>query len=723
MLICSLQPLLAATGYASCYGNYQNHLGDNNVACGMGNFMTGEDFTYTTAICQTWASTACGSCYQVQCTGGKTANVACTGSTTNVRVIDTLGGACTGTGQNVHVFDLSTVPYSALATEGGNPIGCSGEYYVEYSAVSCTTAGLVTGGLKIGLMQNQADPWCPPFWFSNVGEAGGLWGVEVSPDSGTTWHRYTRNTGNGARWDCTNMGGAGTYLNNPISFRLELCDINQLPNTCAASGVIQTFTNALPSNWCANGASPCTSNSWQLSTNFGSGTSTTSSGTGTTTTSSGTSTSSTSSGTGTTSTSSGTSTSTTSSGTSTSTTSSGTSTSSTSSGTGTSTTSSSGTTTGGSTGGTVCTASTCPTSISQAGSSTVDSSMLYPASVPMDITAAHSFNGGGSMTFQTASTISISAAVTFNIPVAFQAATLTIAAATAFTSTLDMSGSGVVLSLITSKIEFQSSGHSISGTTFSGAGSAEFAPASSGVMASSDSTWLVPLGLKSGATARRTAIDSIVTLTSCGDSFADLTVSSGTALLVYTNCTLSSNTAYSTSAGTTTFSSGSYLIFDEVTASARPLYMAGFSAPSDLRVEVISTDTTTPLTVTLAEYVASSCVTSFSNSSIDGCPSGASCTLSAGQDSTNSSQCVILYTQSSAGDDSNDAWWGLLALLVIPLCAVGVFALVKLTPGPSSNEVAVPVPEASYSMQRGIAVPPPSPAAPNTPAYVVYSIY
>ena len=44
----------------------------------------------------------------------------------------------------------------------------------------------------------------------------------------------------------------------------------------------------------------------------------------------------------------------------------------------------------------------------------------------MDITAAHSFSGGGSMTIQTASTISISAAVTFNIPVAFQAATLTV---------------------------------------------------------------------------------------------------------------------------------------------------------------------------------------------------------------------------------------------------------------------------------------------------------
>eukprot|EP00929_Paragymnodinium_shiwhaense_P122886 TRINITY_DN96134_c0_g1_i1.p1 TRINITY_DN96134_c0_g1~~TRINITY_DN96134_c0_g1_i1.p1 ORF type:complete len:314 (+),score=27.09 TRINITY_DN96134_c0_g1_i1:119-1060(+) len=267
----SLLPLVHLTlaledGYASCYGNYEDRLPDNSVACGLGDFIAGEDFTYTTAICSTWVNWACGSCATVTCDSGKTANMGCSSSpTTKVRVIDSLGNAC-GSGTSNHVFDISTVPFSSIVTEGGAAGTCSGEVYVKYESVSCSAAGLVSGGLKIGILGGQSDPWCPPFWFSNVGGAGGLYSVEVSSDGGKNWNQYTRNSGNGCRWDCSTDGGS--YLGKSLSFRLELCSQDDLPSSCTASGSKVTLTDALPTDWCANGASPCDQNSWQLSQNF-----------------------------------------------------------------------------------------------------------------------------------------------------------------------------------------------------------------------------------------------------------------------------------------------------------------------------------------------------------------------------------------------------------------------------------------------------------------------
>lgn len=256
-------------GFASCYGDYQASLPDNNVACGYGSFIAGEDFTYTTAICSTWAHSVCGSCYAVKCHSGKTPNMGCTDTTTYVRVIDSLGNTC-GSGTSNHVFDLNDVPFSAIVTEGGSPGTCSGEVYVKYEAVSCSDSavGIVSGGLKVGIMPQQSDPWCPPFWFSNVGGAGALYKVEVSSDNGNTWNAYRRNSGNGGRWDCEDNGGAGTYLGKSVSFKMELCSLSDLPGSCTSSGQALTLMDALPSDWCVNGASPCDANSWQASQNF-----------------------------------------------------------------------------------------------------------------------------------------------------------------------------------------------------------------------------------------------------------------------------------------------------------------------------------------------------------------------------------------------------------------------------------------------------------------------
>jgi len=256
-------------GYASCYGNYKKRLSSNDVACGYGSFIEGEDFLKTTALCQTWAHEACGMCISVKCTEGRTPNMACTNKVQRVKVIDTLGGACNpSAGRENHVLDLNQNPFKRIAKENGER-KCSGQVYVQYRAGNCKS--LVTGGIKIGLAPDQVDPWCPPFTFSNVGQAGALYAVSVSSDGGRTWNEYQRNSGNGARWDCKDQsaaGGGGSYLGNQISFRLEVCTLKDLPFQCTSSGIKRTLIDALPADWCKNGVSPCTSNSWQVTNNF-----------------------------------------------------------------------------------------------------------------------------------------------------------------------------------------------------------------------------------------------------------------------------------------------------------------------------------------------------------------------------------------------------------------------------------------------------------------------
>merc|ERR1711879_510372 len=68
--------------------------------------------------------------------------------------------------------------------------------------------------------------------------------------------------------DCSGQSGAGGYLGKALSFKLELCDLASLPESCRASGTFITLTDAVPANWCANGASPCSANSWQVQDNF-----------------------------------------------------------------------------------------------------------------------------------------------------------------------------------------------------------------------------------------------------------------------------------------------------------------------------------------------------------------------------------------------------------------------------------------------------------------------
>merc|ERR1711865_76757 len=257
-------------GTASCYGNYVNDLA-NPQSCGLGSWITGENWVYTSAICHNWnavGSSTCNSCYEVKCSSGNTANMGCAGATTKVKIVDTLASSACSSG---HVFDLSDVPYTAIATENGAQAGCSGSINVQYRPVSCDASGLVTGGIKIGLLANQVDPWQGTFYFSNVGGSGALKSVMVSNDGGTTWHSFTQTNTNGARWDGSTSAaqGAGTWLNNKISFKLETCALSALPQSCDDSGEVLEIIDALPSDWCGNTVTPCALQTFQVSQNFG----------------------------------------------------------------------------------------------------------------------------------------------------------------------------------------------------------------------------------------------------------------------------------------------------------------------------------------------------------------------------------------------------------------------------------------------------------------------
>jgi hypothetical protein len=101
ILFISICNSIVYNGSASCYGDYQNILlGGSIVQSGIGNYitgvqfnqleyqfiydkspvnsyLTGEDFRYTSAMCNTWANTNAGACFRVSCLGGRTANMNC----------------------------------------------------------------------------------------------------------------------------------------------------------------------------------------------------------------------------------------------------------------------------------------------------------------------------------------------------------------------------------------------------------------------------------------------------------------------------------------------------------------------------------------------------------------------------------------------------------------------------------------------------------------------
>jgi hypothetical protein len=219
----------------------------------------------------------------------------------------------------------------------------------------------------------------------------------------------------------------------------------------------------------------------------------------------------------------------------------------------------------------------------------------------------------------------------------------------------------------------QASTVTFTGTTIQGTGSCSYTRSIGGFLNSLSSTFETALGVVATGLNRRIDTSTLLVTTLCGSNHGDLTFASSTALLAYLNCSASST--YSSTAGAVTFASGSYLIFDQVSNTSLPLYMTSFTAASDLVVEVINTGVTDYF-VTLATYEnpggSGGCTTSFANYSVDGCASGATCSVYGGTDSSNSSLCVITFRQLTDFDDgSNEAYLGLLGLLgIIPIAAL-----------------------------------------------------
>jgi len=125
-------------------------------------------------------------------------------------------------------------------------------------------AGIVSGGIKIGIQPQLSSPWSPSFVFSNVGGSGAIHSVSVSVDGGANWIPFKRNAYNGARWD---SNGQGNFVDKSLSFKLTSCTVDSVFQGCVAADTI-VLKSVLPNNWCSNAGSACPANSWQAGTNF-----------------------------------------------------------------------------------------------------------------------------------------------------------------------------------------------------------------------------------------------------------------------------------------------------------------------------------------------------------------------------------------------------------------------------------------------------------------------
>jgi hypothetical protein len=180
--------------------------------------------------------------------------------------------------------------------------------------------------------------------------------------------------------------------------------------------------------------------------------------------------------------------------------------------------------------------------------------------------------------------------------------------------------------------------------------------------------------------------------TACGSTLNEVTLSSGTALVVQQSCNSSqslsrrSGTAYSViTTGNVTVQSGGQLIFDTfdpVTYSYYGLGTAQYvSFESGSYLQVVSASASTfSNKVLVRSSPNSSCSTGFT-SNITNCPSGLTCSITTG---SSSSECLIYYNQqTTSSDDSDESLWWLMLLLLIPFlcCCLAALAMMKKKKG------------------------------------------
>lgn len=319
------------------------------------------------------------------------------------------------------------------------------------------------------------------------------------------------------------------------------------------------------------------------------------------------------------------------------------------------------------------------------GTTTSNFAMVFLSGSQLIINGARVFAGSGSITFASGSVVIVNALLTFRTTAAviFGAVTVNLGAGVIFASlSLSMSGSTLAFRN-NATAQFQSVNNTLTACALSGDGLG-YVNAAGAYLASTGDNWSIPLLLTlvtpSTGAARRTSFDSTSSANWCGSTYSTTTVASNTAIIVDTSCTLASNTTYSSLTTSVAWSSGSFVQFDSISSSSKPLYADSLTMDTTT-VEAINTGSGA-YTVNLAEYNKSgTCITNFATTSIDGCPSGYTCTITGSQDSSNPNQCNIVYTQvvSSSNDDddgSNSSYYALFALLVIPIALV--IALVAL---------------------------------------------
>ena len=307
------------------------------------------------------------------------------------------------------------------------------------------------------------------------------------------------------------------------------------------------------------------------------------------------------------------------------------------------------------------------------GAITVVTTTTYTATAVIQISGGtHTFTGSGSMDLQEGATMQVDGVTEFAIPIVMTGAVVTVTAKLTFSAQVTVSGGTMTVSAAAT-VTYSPATPVLSNTVLSGGGASIFSRPSTGLMLLTGVQWALSHTILQTGIARRTDLGTIVTQSLCGAQHGDLSVGSGTALLAYLNCTAATTPQYSSTIGTVTFASGSYLILEQVNSASLPLYMAGVSAASGVQLEVISETTAVPFSVAIVTYVHSdTCPFAFSNTTFENCPDGATCTVTGVVDSSDSTLCTLVSSQ-ALDSDNGLVYLAFLSLLVLPLAGLAWF--------------------------------------------------
>ena len=194
--------------------------------------------------------------------------------------------------------------------------------------------------------------------------------------------------------------------------------------------------------------------------------------------------------------------------------------------------------------------------------------------------------------------------------------------------------------------------------------------------------------------------------TACGNSIGSTTVASGASLSIDTSCSFGTESwdvagttsTYTTSVaatGAVDVQSGGLLVLNTVSTSTNPFSITGTFTLSG-SIEVLVTDSSTTAIVILMKWDDTSCTDITSSVTVYGCTT-MSCNTDVVASSAATSCYLRLFLRDTSSSDSNDAWWGLLALLaLIPCCAGCALYWYKIRPKEDISYDEVLVADTAY---------------------------